>query len=56
VAAGCRDDVTRINLAIVQQALGDTAEARRTFVELANRVDALGERAREELGRSAATH
>jgi hypothetical protein len=54
--AGCRDDVTRINLAIVQQALRDSADAHRTFRELANRKGALGDRAREELGLGAATH
>jgi len=56
VAAGCHDDVTRINLAIVQLARGDTADARRTFEDLANREDALGDRAREELGRGGETH
>jgi uncharacterized protein YecE (DUF72 family) len=56
MAAGCRDDLTRMNLAIVRQARGDTVEARRTFLRLAGREDALGDRAREELERSAQNH
>jgi len=51
VAHGCRDPLTRMNLAIVQRSLGDASSAARTFQRLAGRKDAIGERARAELSR-----
>ena len=51
LAAGCRDDVTQMNLGIVKLTRGDTAEARGIFERFEHRDDALGERARKELGR-----
>ena len=56
MAAGCRDDVTRMNLAIVRQARGDTAGARGTFEAFEHREDAIGDRARHELGRANPGH
>lgn len=50
VTAGCRDDVTRIDLAIVELARGDSAGARETLEQFEHRDDALGDRARRELG------
>jgi hypothetical protein len=49
IAAGCHDDITRIDLAIVEAAQGDSANARETLEQFEHRDDALGDRARREL-------
>jgi hypothetical protein len=47
---GCDDDVTRMDWALVKASRGDTVEANPVFRQYSARRDALGERARSELG------